>query len=405
MSQGPPGAPRPAAAPPAAPAPGAPPAAAPPPLAPRRRPPPAPPPHDFLAALVPYLLLGALGLPAIAVSAYLLSGQPGLGLANWWAAGLFALVPFAAVMLFHERTRRAGALIFSRVDDVVRSGRSLGARLASLPAVLRVLALILVVAAAVGPQSTAADKVDVEGIDIVIALDMSNSMEEADMAPDRLSAAKRVIDDFIYRRRQSKLNRGDRIGMVVFGREAYTYCPLTFDHDVLRGLVRDLRIGFVDGRGTAIGNALGVALNRLRASDAKSKVIILLTDGDNNAGNISPQQAARFARTLGVRIYTILMGQNEDAPFGQRFPLARRYPVNPKLLEEIATTTGGNPYLATDAAALESRFHHILSELDRSKLKEASLAHTPLFPPFLFAALGLLGLEVVLSLTRFRKLP
>ncbi|HEY3358397.1 MAG TPA: VWA domain-containing protein [Polyangia bacterium] len=396
---------------PAAPAPAAPAAPAVPPAVPvrprRRAAAPAPAARtDLLEHLIPYLLLAALGLPTIGVSAYLLVDQPGLGVATPAAAVLLLLVPFAAVMLFHERTKRASAMLFSRVGDVARCGRSAGARLAPLPAVLRLLALTLIVVAAVGPQSTAADKVDVEGIDMILALDMSNSMEEADLVPDRLSAAKRVIDDFIVRRRQNQLNRGDRIGMVVFGREAYTYCPLTFDHDVLRSLLRDLRIGFVDGRGTAIGNALGVALNRLRHSDAKSKVVILLTDGDNNAGNISPQQAARFARTLGVRIYTILMGQNEEAdPFGPRVPLARRYPVNPKLLEEIATTTGGNPYLATDTQALESRFHHILSELERSKLKDASLAHTPLFPPFLFAALGLLGLEVVLSLTRFRKLP
>jgi Ca-activated chloride channel family protein len=361
---------------------------------------------EWLDAIIPYLLLLALALPAAAATIFWLADQPGLGVAHLAAIVLALLLPLVAILLFHERPQRQSALLFSRVADARSSGRGVWARLVTLPGVLRVGALALMVIAAIGPHSTSPDKVDVEGIDIVVALDMSNSMEEADMVPDRLNAAKRVIDDFIRRRRTSQVNRGDRIGMVVFGREAYTYCPLTFDYEVLRNLVRDLHIGFVDGRGTAIGNALGVALNRLRTSDAKSRVIILLTDGDNNAGNISPQQAARFARTLGVRIYTILMGQNEAAdPFGPRFPLARRYPVNPKLLEEIATATGGNPYLATDAAALESRFHHILEELERSKLKDATIARTPLYPPFLWAALGLLGLEVLLSLTRLRKLP
>ena len=392
--------PPPVAGPPAPPGPVPPPVAGPPALPGRRDA------AEWLDAIIPYLLLAALALPGAAATIFWLADQPGLGVAHRVAALLFVLLPLVAIVVFHEKLPRQSALLFSRVADARAAGRSVWARLIALPGALRVGALALMVIAAIGPYSTSPDKVDVEGIDIVVALDMSNSMEEADMVPDRLNAAKRVIDDFIRRRRTSQVNRGDRIGMVVFGREAYTYCPLTFDYEVLRNLVRDLRIGFVDGRGTAIGNALGVALNRLRQSDAKSRVVILLTDGDNNSGNISPQQAARFARTLGVRVYTILMGQNEAAdPFGPRFPLARRYPVNPKLLEEIATTTGGNPYLATDTAALESRFHAILEELERSKLKDATIARTPLYPPFLWAALGLLGLEVVLSVTRLRKLP
>jgi Ca-activated chloride channel homolog len=341
-------------------------------------------------------------LPGIGLYASWLSGQPGLGAARPYAALLLLALPLAAALLFHLGRARASTMLFSRVSDLRRSGVGLWARLSSLPGVLRLSALALSVVALVGPQSIEPDKVDVEGIDIVIALDMSNSMEESDLAPDRLSAAKRVIDDFVKRRSQS----GDRMGMVVFGREAFTYCPLTFDHEVLRSLVRDLHIGFVDGRGTAIGNALGVALNRLRSSDAKSRVVILLTDGDNNSGNISPQQSARFARTLGVRVYTILMGQNEESdPFRPQSRLTRRYPVNPRLLEEIATTTGGSPYLATDTEALQTRFHQILEELDRSKLKDASLARTPLFPAFLWPVLGLLVVEITLSLTRLRKFP
>ena len=345
-------------------------------------PPPAPAPADgVLAALLPYLLYALGALPGIAIYAYCFRDQPGLGVARPFALLLALALPFAAVMLFHERRHRMGALLFSRVGEVRRTAPGLWARLHALPAVLRLLGLSLVVVALLGPQSTAPDRVDVEGIDIVICLDMSNSMEEGDLVPDRLTAAKNTIQDFIKRRQTGRVGRGDRIGLVVFGREAYTYSPLTFDYDALRGLVHDLYIGFVDGRGTAIGNALGVALNRLRHSDAKSKVIILLTDGDNNSGNISPPQAARFARTLGVKVYTVLMGQNDDGdPFGRRSALLRRYPVNPKLLEEIAAVTGGSPYLATDTQALETRFHQILEELERSKLKDASVSRTPLFP-------------------------
>jgi Ca-activated chloride channel family protein len=367
-----------------------------------------PPPLDagVWDALLPYLLYALFALPTVAVYAYHLREQPGLGAARPFALFLALALPFAAVMLFHERRHRMGGMLFSRVGEVRRLTPGFWARLHALPAVLRLLCLSLVLAALLGPQSTSPDRVDVEGIDIVICLDMSNSMEEGDLVPDRLSAAKRTIDDFIKRRQTGRGGRGDRIGMVVFGREAYTYSPLTFDYDALRGLVRDLRIGFVDGRGTAIGNALGVALNRLRHSDAKSKVVILLTDGDNNSGNISPPQAARFARTLGVKVYTVLMGQNDDGdPFGRRSALLRRYPVNPKLLEEIAAVTGGSPYLATDTQALETRFHQILEELERSKLKDAAVARTPLYPWFLWPALALIGLELLLAFTRLRKFP
>ena len=369
-------------------------------------PPPAAPADGVLDALLPYLLYALGAFPGIAIYAYFFRDQPGLGVARPLALLLALALPFAAVMLFHERRHRMAALLFSRVGEVRRTAPGLWARLHALPAVLRLLCLSLVVVALLGPQSTAPDRVDVEGIDIVICLDMSNSREEGDLVPDRLTAAKNTIQDFIKRRQTSRVGRGDRIGLVVFGREAYTYSPLTFDYDALRGLVRDLHIGFVDGRGTAIGNALGVALNRLRHSDAKSKVVILLTDGDNNSGNISPPQAARFARTLGVKVYTVLMGQNDDGdPFGRRSALLRRYPVNPKLLEEIAAVTGGSPYLATDTQALETRFHQILEELERSKLKDATVSHTPLFPWLLWPALGLIGLELLLAFTRLRKFP
>src|SRR5262249_26972515 len=263
----------------------------------------------------------------------------------------------------------------------------------------RLSAVGLCVFALARPQTTSPDKdVEVEGIDIVIALDLSNSMEETDVVPNRIEAAKQVIDDFVKRR------RNDRIGLVVFGREAFTHCPLTLDYSALRQMISELHLGVVDGRGTAIGNALGVALNRLRRSDAQSKVVILLTDGDNNAGNISPLQAARFAQSLGVRVFTVLVGQNDDSPEPPalaRIP-HRRYPVNPKLLEQIATMTGGTPYLATDRVALEQRFHQILEELDKSKLRDRGTVTAEVFPRFVWPAFFLLLAEAALSLTRFR---
>jgi Ca-activated chloride channel family protein len=341
----------------------------------------------------------AVGLAAGLAAWLPLRGAEGFRFARPWALLLLGGVALAGVALFVVERRRAGTFTFSRGQELARARKGLAGRLIALPRALRLAAVALVALALARPQTTSPDRdVEVEGIDIVLALDLSNSMEETDLLPNRLEAAKQVIDDFIHRR------RNDRLGLVVFGREAFTQCPLTLDYAALRTMLRQIEIGLVDGRGTAIGNALGVALNRLRHAEAQSKVIILLTDGDNNAGNISPLQAARFAQALGVKIFTILVGQNDDAPVAGRAP-HRRYPVNPKLLEQIATMTGGTPYLATDRQALEQRFHQILEELDKSSLRDRGTVYAEVFPRFLWPAFILVLIEAALSLTRLRKFP
>jgi len=267
---------------------------------------------------------------------------------------------------------------------------------------MRLAAVVLVGVALARPQTTrVADDVELEGIDIVIALDLSGSMSETDLEPTRLDAAKMVIDDFVRRRPT------DRIGLVVFGREAYTHVPLTLDHGTLLRMLAELRLGIVDGHGTAIGNGIGVALNRLRHSDAKSKVVIVLTDGENNAGNISPEQAARFAQTMKVKIYTILAGDNdpESAGAAAQAGLPQRNPVNPKLLEQIASMTGGTPYLATDTLALKERFQKILEDLEKSRLKDRGVMYGELYRRFLAVGFALLVLETALRLGRLRRLP
>ena len=351
--------------------------------------------------VAPYALLGLVAAPFFFwyretvwnASARLLWGRP-------YMLGLGALLPLLAIAGFHLQRRRLPAMTYSRASDLRFAKQGIARHLAHLPRVLRIVAAALLVVALGRPQQESADVVEVEGVDIVIALDVSNSMSEADLQPDRITAAKEVLRRFVARR------KSDRIGLVIFGREAFTQCPLTLDYRALTGLLADVRLGLVDGRGTAIGDALGTALNRLRRSDAKSKVVILLTDGDNNAGSLSPQQAARFAQSLGVKVFTVLVGRDVDLASEPGAPrIQPRYPVNPKLLEEIAGQTGGTPYLATDTAALERRFQQILDELDRSHLKDQKGRPHELYAIFLYPALGLLVLELLLSLTRFRRWP
>jgi Ca-activated chloride channel family protein len=329
---------------------------------------------------------------------------------QWRHRGAFLLllaVPLGAWVAFQLGRSRSGTLAFSRTHDLAATSQGPLGYLMHLPRACMLVAIGLVAVALARPQRLSTDPAEVEGIDIVVALDVSESMRETDLVPDRITAAKRVISDFILR------NASDRIGLVIFGREAFTQSPLTLDTRMVRELLADVRIGMVDGKGTAIGNALGTAINRLRKSNAKSKVIVLVTDGDDNASKIDPRKAAKFAQTFGIKVFTILIGRDvagpEGAPGTDRFGnlIAPRptYPVNPKLLEEIADQTGGMPFLATDNQALESRFQAILEDLDRSKLKATTPHYAELYPILIVPALLLALLDVFLSLTRFRRFP
>ncbi len=358
------------------------------------------------AALAPYVLLLLVAAPFAAYYdvTLLKPGAPRLMWARPWYLGLLATLPVLAVAGFHLRRRRMPALLYSRVDDLAAVKQGLMPHLAHLPRVLRIVAVALLAVALARPQLESADVIEVEGIDIVLALDVSMSMQDQDIKPDRIGAAKAVLKRFIQRR------KSDRLGLVLFGKEAFTQCPLTLDYRALTGLLEEVRLGLVDGSRTAIGDALATALNRLRRSDARSKVIILLTDGENNAGSISPQQAARFAQNLGVKVFTVLMGSDIEQPSDPGLPMLPRqmqatHPVNPRLLEEIAGQTGGTPYLATDSAALEQRFQSILDELDRSHIKDQKGRPREIYMLFLSPALALLMLEVLLALTRFRRFP
>jgi len=371
------------------------------PLAPRRAAAPPPSQGAPVSRPVPVRVLVLLLLFTSAAYGYILRNEEGFRFAHPFA---LLLAPLAVAMILwttYRRPRdRLATFRYPRAAVLAAGARGVVSRLRDLPVVLRLFAVVLLAVTLARPQtSRAIGDLDLEGIDIVIALDVSGSMQETDLVPNRLDAAKMVIERFVKRR------PNDRLGLVVFGRDAYTHVPLTLDHGTFLRMLNELQIGVIDGRGTAIGNGIGVSLNRLRHSDAKSKVIIVLTDGDNNAGNISPVQAARFAQTLGVKIYTILAGDNRVTGGADPEDGRPRQPVNPKLLEEIASMTGGAPYLATDTRALGQNFQSILQDLEKSRLHDRGVMYGELFPRFLAPALCALVLEVLLRLTRWRRLP
>ncbi len=298
-------------------------------------------------------------------------------------------------------------LFVSQGAALAAAPRTLGARLVQLPAALRVVAIVLLGVAMARPQRVdAPDELELSGIDIVLSLDLSGSMRAADLQPTRLQAAKDVVAEFIRRR------RSDRIGLVVFGREAYTVVPPTLDYTVLQRMVDALNLELIDGSGTAIGDGLGTALNRLRRSDARSKVVVLLTDGANNAGHVDPREAAQLAVALRCKVYTILVGQSDEAPVqegvdlrGQPVYQTQRFPVDPQLLEDIARSTGAEFFRAADRATLERSFHRILDQLERSKIADAGVRYGELYAPVAIAALLALALEALLSATRLRRFP
>ncbi|MBK8479588.1 MAG: VWA domain-containing protein [Proteobacteria bacterium] len=354
----------------------------------------------------PWGLLLTVLAAVVALLGWALSSAGQFSFGRPWALLLLLVaLPLAYWLLFVLLPRRGAHLRVSSTRVLGRLRPGPMARLLPLPGVLRLVLLALLIVALARPQTRErGGAIEVEGIDIVVALDLSNSMEADDLVPNRLEAAKRVLDGFIRRR------RSDRLGLVVFGREAYTYCPLTLDYSVLINLLGGVQLGLIDGAATAIGNGLGLALARLRPSDAKSRVVILLTDGDNNAGNLAPREAARYARDMKVKVFTILMGQHAPPRGAGADPLAglgrssQRLPANPALLESIARETGGRAFLATDRGALEQTFETILSELDRTTRRDVAALHRDAQQPFLALALLLLLLEAALRLTRLREL-
>jgi Ca-activated chloride channel family protein len=271
-----------------------------------------------------------------------------------------------------------------------------------LPALLRIAALCLIVVCIARPRSSSqTEKVDTEGIDIILAMDVSTSMLARDFNPDRINAAKDIAIEFISQR------TSDRRGIVVFAAESYTQCPLTTDRSTLINLMKEIQTGLIDD-GTAIGNGLATAVARLTDSDAKSRVVILLTDGVNNSGEIAPDTAAEIAYTYGVRVYTIGVGANGMAPYPVMTPWGiemqnLQVEIDEDLLRRIAQTTGGRYFRATDNTKLAEIYAEI-NQMEKARTTIDSFpVYKELYLKYALWALALLLLEFILRFL-FRKL-
>lgn len=321
-----------------------------------------------------------------------------------WVLFFLLIVPIVSILYFYKLRKNQASVKISdtRIFNDIKS--SLRVKFYHLPFVLKMLASILIIIALARPQSFSSGRnVNTEGIDIAIVLDISGSMLAEDFKPNRLEAAKKITDKFIEGR------ISDRIGLVIFSRVAFTQCPLTIDYSVLRNLLKDIRSGMLED-GTAIGNAIANGVNRLKNSEAKSKVIILLTDGVNNAGEVDPLSAAEIAKAYGVRIYSIGVGTRGEAPYPVQTPFGTRYQMVPVeidevLMKKISDITGGKYFRATDNKALEEVYKRI-DEMEKSKVEITSYrTAAELYSLFLLPAIIIFILEFLLSKTIFRKLP
>jgi Ca-activated chloride channel homolog len=298
------------------------------------------------------------------------------------------------------------------------------APLRDLPGMLRGAALVLAALALGRPQSVLhGDTQEEKGIDIVLVLDLSGSMAavmdaaQSDLAASqaargahhrqtRIDVAKDVLVDFVRRRRT------DRIGVVVFAKQAFVLSPPTLDYGLITELVSRIELGVIDGNRTAIGDAVGTAVARMRRSDARSKAVVLLTDGDSNEGVISPEYSAHLAQKEGVRIYTVQIGNGDEVDvqtgtdlFGQPVYQRQRFPVNPELLRKMAHDTDGEAFIATDKAALEQSMHAILNRLEKTKFEAQATTMEDLFPFLLVPAAVLVAIEAMVRLVLVRRFP
>jgi Ca-activated chloride channel homolog len=314
------------------------------------------------------------------------------------------LIPLLVAAYFLIHRKKQTEVSFSSFQNFLGYRPSFRQRLHHLPFVLWVLACGAIVVALARPQSSSSGQnVTTEGIDIVMALDISASMLAEDFKPNRIEAAKKVAVQFIDGRPT------DRIGLVIFSGESFTQCPITSDHAVVKNLFSGIQSGML-ADGTAIGEGLATSVSRIKESKAKSKVIILLTDGVNNIGEISPQTAGEIAKTFGIRVYTIGVGTQGTAPYPVKTPFGVQYQnmpvdIDEPTLKEIANETGGKYFRATNATKLREIYAEI-DKMEKTKIDVTEFRHkTEQFYPLIIFALLCLVVERILKYTALKSLP
>lgn len=318
----------------------------------------------------------------------------------------FALLLLIPLMLWWQsRQKKKHNPVFrvTTTEGVKGIAPSFRVRFRPVLTVLRVVCLVALIIALARPQSSnVTETIESEGIDIVLSVDVSGSMLAEDLKPNRIEAAKKVAEDFIDRRPT------DRIGLVIFSGESFTQCPITIDHEVLKEQLDQIKSGIlVDG--TAIGDGLATAVDRIRKSDGKSRVVVLLTDGVNNTGKVGPELALEVAKTYKIRVYTIGVGTRGMAPYPVQTPFGlqkqmQEVQIDEPLLQKIANETGGKYYRATNNASLTSVYADI-DKLEKTKVEISSYKnYAELFFPFAMIAIAALLLELLLRYTMFKSI-
>lgn len=379
--------------------------------------------RGYRVALALALALGALGAGMLYPFFARREAWESVTWQNGWALSALVVVPFVFWWSTFAQDRRTPRLRVGTVAPLRKGPRGARAYLRDLPGALRAAALVLLILAMARPVSVLRDvKSDDKGIDIMLVMDLSGSMRAVlDADPKdlpgrpqlprnkrltRLDTAKIVVKDFIERRRT------DRIGVIVFGKAAYVLSPPTLDYPLLTQLVGKMTLDVIDGGATAIGDAVGAAVARLRRSDAKSKVVLLLTDGESNAGMISAEYAAKLAAGVGAKIYTIQIGNDDEVDveegtdlLGQPVYVRHRYPVNPVLLQKMAKETGGQSFIATDGKALADSMHAVLDHLERTRFEASIASYEDLFAFLLVPGVALVALDALLRAWLLRRFP
>lgn len=318
---------------------------------------------------------------------------------------MLLMIPAVVIWYVYRHNRVQGDLQIPEISPFAKIRRGPRVIFRHVPFILRIFAFALLIVVLARPQSTNKwEDETVEGIDIMLALDVSNSMLARDFSPDRIEASKNVAKDFVLGR------TNDRIGLVLFGGESFTQCPLTTDHAVLMNLLHDVNVGMIEDESTAIGLGLANAVKRLKDSNARSRVVILVTDGQNNAGSIDPLTAAEIARTFGIRVYTIGVGTHGTAPyparnvFGDVVYMQVKVDIDEAMLKHIAEMTKGEYFRATSNQKLKDIYAQI-DKMEKTKIdvKKYARKHEE-YRSLAIAALILVVLEILLRNTFLRTI-